>query len=597
MRDVSAVDATGSVSGSDSSGQALIDEHRRGLLDCAVGVLGELDLDVVFDRVLSAALELTGARYAAIGVLDASGSTLERFITAGIDEGTRAAIGQPPRGLGVLGELIRDPVALRLADIGDHPRSYGFPLGHPPMRTFLGTPISAAGVPFGSLYLTEKAGAAQFTDADEESAIRLAQFAGVAIDHAQRYSGAAAHRDELARTVAALQATTEIARAVEGQTDLEIILGLVAKRGRALVSARTLLIELADGDELVIAAVAGDRPVGVIGQRLPTADTLASAVLRTGATQRLEVELNRARFDQHGLGRLGVSAEAGLMVPLISHDQTYGVLLALDGPGPNRAFTAEDQRLLEAFAASAATAVATAQSTASELHRQRVEAAEDERGRWARELHDDTLQSLAALRIHLAAARRMGGLEVLDEAVAFAVEYLADGVSNLRALVTDLRPAALDELGLGAAIEALTDRARRQGLEIDCSLDLAYEQARASTRHTPELEAAIYRIIQEAVTNASKHGHAKRAVLEVDENLTTVELTFRDDGNGFDATTGTDGFGLLGMRERVELLHGSLQVRSSPGKGTTLTASLPAQRRVELAVIAPAQPLRETAIS
>ena len=556
-----------------------MDEQARSLLDVAASVFGELDLEVVVDRVLESARELTGARYAALGVLGASKTELDRFITVGMSERERAEIGELPRGRGVLGELIRHPVPLRVAEVGEHPRSFGFPLGHPPMHSFLGVPILVCGVAFGSLYLTEKAGGAPFSDADEESATALAEFAGVAIDHARRYTGAAAHRDELARTVATLEATTEITRAVGGETDLDVILELVAKRGRALVSARALLIELVDGSELIVAAAAGDRPADLIGARILLADAVASTTLRTRRTHRLEVELNRARFDQHGLGRLGVSADAGLVVPLVLHNHAYGVLIALDRLHDGPTFSAEDQRLLEAFATSAATAVATAQTATSELHRQRLAAAEDERGRWARELHDDTLQNLAGLRLSLAAARREGGLEVLEDAVSLAIDDLQDGISNLRALVTGLRPAALDELGLGAAIKALCERARRHGLALDSSLDLAYEQGRAATRHTPEFETAIYRITQEALTNASKHGHAERAVIEIHENESTVELTVRDDGDGFDPTTSTSGFGLPGMRERVALLHGTVQIVSSPGHGTTVKASLPAQRR------------------
>jgi signal transduction histidine kinase len=556
-----------------------MDERWRGLLDVAGSVLGELDLDVVVDRVLESARELTGARYAALGVLDSSRTGLERFITAGVDEHLREQIGVLPRGRGVLGELIRDPVPLRLAEVGEHSRSYGFPPDHPPMHTFLGVPILAAGVPFASLYLTEKAGGGEFSEADEESVTILARFAGVAIDHACQYTTAAGRRDELARTVAALEATTEIARAVGGQTDLNVILELVAKRGRALVSARALLIELVDGSELLLAAAAGDRPAGVIGARIALADTVASAALRTGATQRLEAELNRARFDQHGLGRLGVSADAGLVVPLVFHNKTYGVLVALDRLREGPAFTAEDQRLLEAFATSAASAVATAQMTASELRRQRLAATEDERRRWARELHDETLQSLAELRITLSVARRRGGLDVLEGAVGEAIKHLEDGIANLRALVTDLRPAALDEIGLEAALEALTERSRRHGLQIDSSVDLDYERGREPVRHTSELETAIYRIVQEALTNASKHAHGERAVIEIHEDRATVEVSVRDDGDGFDPTSTTNGFGLLGMRERAELLHGTVLIHSSPGDGTTVTASFPIQRR------------------
>jgi GAF domain-containing protein len=182
-----------------------MDEQARSLLDIAGSVLGELDLEVVVDRVLESARELTGARYAALGVLDPSRTELEKFITVGVSEDARAEIGAMPRGRGVLGELIRDPVPLRLADVAEHPHSYGFPLGHPPMHSFLGVPILVGGVPFGSLYLAEKASGDQFTDADEKSVTTLARFAGVAIDHARRYTGAAVRGDELARTVAALR--------------------------------------------------------------------------------------------------------------------------------------------------------------------------------------------------------------------------------------------------------------------------------------------------------------------------------------------------------------------------------------------------------
>ena len=265
-------------------GVGVMDDQAQSLLDVAASVLGELDLELVVDRLLQSARELTGAQYAALGVLNAPRTELERFIAVGIDEAARMEIGALPRGRGVLGELIREPVPLRLSDVGEHPRSYGFPLGHPPMHSFLGVPILIGGVPFGSLYLTEKTGGGEFTATDEASAMMLAKFAGVAIDHARRYTGAAARGEELARTVAALEATTEIARVVAGATDLGVILELLAKRGRALVSARALLIELVDGNELVVAAAAGDRPAGLIGQRIALADTVAGAALRTRTT-------------------------------------------------------------------------------------------------------------------------------------------------------------------------------------------------------------------------------------------------------------------------------------------------------------------------
>jgi GAF domain-containing protein len=299
----------------------------RGLLDVARGVIAELDLDLVLERVLDSARELTGARYAALGVLNESRTELARFLTAGIDESAHREIGELPRGRGVLGELIANPTPLRLADVGSHPRSFGFPAGHPPMRTFLGVPIPVGGGVYGNLYLTEKAGGVEFTEADEEAATMLAELAGVAIDHAHRYAGARQRREELERTVAALEATTQFARAVGSETDLDVILELVAKRGRALVSARALLIELYRGQELLVAAGAGEVPQGLIGRRVPLRNTIAEQVLRTCRAQHLD-EVNRARFEEYGLGVLGVRAEGGLVVPLVFQGRIYGVLLA-----------------------------------------------------------------------------------------------------------------------------------------------------------------------------------------------------------------------------------------------------------------------------
>jgi signal transduction histidine kinase len=158
-------------------------------------------------------------------------------------------------------------------------------------------------------------------------------------------------------------------------------------------------------------------------------------------------------------------------------------------------------------------------------------------------------------------------------------------------------PAALDELGLKAALSALTARARRHGLEVEETVELAYEEGREATRHTAEVETTIYRITQEGLTNATKHGHAKRAVIEIHERGTTVELTIADDGEGFDPAKSTSGFGLLGMRERAQLLHGTVQITSSPGDGTIVTASIPVERRPAAAATATPHVIRRTATS
>lgn len=554
-----------------------MDQATRGVLKIARGVLEQLDVEQVLERVLDAARELTGARYAALGVLDDSRNALARFLTRGVDEAQRHAIGALPTGRGVLGELIRTPRPLRLADVGSHPYSYGFPVGHPPMGSFLGVPIMVRGEPYGNLYLTEKQSGPEFTPEDEEAAILLADFAGVAIDHARRFTSSEDQRERLQRTVDALDATIQIARAVGGETDLEAILSLVAKRGRALVSARAVVIELLHGNELEMAAGAGEVPEALIGRRVPVDNTVASAVLRAGRTQHLSDRLMRARFEQHGAGHLGVSAEHGLVVPLVFRNHQYGVLMAFDHL-EHGAFSAEHQNLLEAFAASAATAVATAESAADEQRRQRVAAAEAERSRWARELHDETLQALGNLRIILSSSRRSGNPEVLAGAVDQALDQLELDITTLRALITELRPAALDQLGLEPALLALVDRTRRSGLEVDADVRLGAAGGEVAERLDSDLETGIYRIVQEALTNAGKHGEATSVVVRVVEADARVSVTIRDDGRGFDTSAATAGFGLAGMRERVELLGGEMSLSSTPGEGATVAVTVPVAR-------------------
>jgi signal transduction histidine kinase len=440
------------------------------------------------------------------------------------------------------------------------------------MKTFLGVPVVVAGQVFGNLYLTDKCNGEEFTAEDEEALTRLAEFAGVAIDHARRYSGVDAQRSELVRTVQALDATVQIARAIGDETDLEKILELVAKRGRALVSARGLVIEHQRGGEMLVAAGAGELAPGLIGKSLDAGDTLAGAALRTSSTLRLEDEPNRARFDRHGLGGLGLQASAGLVVPLIFRGQGHGVLIAVDRLRDGPAFTADDQRLLEAFAASAATAIATARSVELERASQRLAAAEQERARWARELHDETLQNLAALRIGLALELRKGSLDGLTEMVREAVDQLESEIANLRSLITALRPIVLDDVGVQAAIEDLAERARRDGLEVELRVELGSGRA---ARYSTELETTLYRITQEALTNARKHGGAGHVLVEIQGYDHHVHLAVRDNGQGFDPHRKRDGFGLHIMGERAELVGGTLEIDSAPGRGTQIAVDLP----------------------
>src|SRR4051794_28540386 len=357
-------------------------KHLERLLEAGSGLMADLDPDLVLDRLLETARELTGAQYAALGILDERRQELEQFLTRGIDAETHRAIGDLPRGRGILGVLIEDPQPLRLTDVGTHPRSYGFPVGHPPMRSFLGVPVRIRGEAWGNLYLTEKAGGEPFTETDEASVVVLSDWAGIAIEHARLYQAVDRRRDELERAVRGFEATATIARAIGAETDLGRVLELIVKRGRALVDARSVLILLLEGDSLTLASGAGHRLERASVVLPARGSGLGEALADQRPLRVVDVE---RRLGLRGED-LGVpDASAALVVPLVFRGRPLGVLLAFDRMSGDGAFSADDEHVLQAFAASAATAVATAKTVESERLRHSLRAAEAERRRWARE--------------------------------------------------------------------------------------------------------------------------------------------------------------------------------------------------------------------
>jgi GAF domain-containing protein len=381
-----------------------LDEPRlRRLIEVGRSLVSQRDLETLLRQVLDVARELTGARYAALGVLDESRQALERFVTRGIDAQTHRAIGDLPHGRGILGLLIQEPAPLRLHDLHAHPRSYGFPANHPPMHSFLGVPVLIRGNAWGNLYLTDKQGG-DFDAADEQTAVILADWAAVAIENANLYQRLQERRDELEQVVQGLEATTAIARAVGAETQLDRVLELIVKRGRALVDARAMVILLREGDEMEVAACAGEAEPDVVGRRIPVEGSTSGEILRGTRPERIRDVASRLRISSD---RLGVrDAHTALLVPLEFRARVLGVLVAFDRIGAEQEFGPEQETLLQSFAASAATAVATAQTVEHQRLRESMAAAEQERRRWARELHDETLQGLAGFQVLLSSALR-----------------------------------------------------------------------------------------------------------------------------------------------------------------------------------------------
>jgi signal transduction histidine kinase len=548
------------------------EERFRRLIDVGSHLLSELDIEVVLRSVAEAAREVTGAKYAALGVLDPERRELERFINVGIDERTRDEIGSLPRGRGVLGELIREPAPLRLRNVEQHPHAYGFPPGHPPMHSFLGVPIAVRGEIYGNLYMTEKQGAEEFDESDEAAATTLAGWAGIAIENARLYTTLSEREAETEQALRQAETSVDIARTIGGETDVERVLDLIVKRGRALVDARALLVLLRREDHLFVAAHAGRIDTDISDFTVPIEDSVFGAAMEGRVSQQLE----RGSPPSEGRLREKLGAETALVVPLLFRGRAVGCLVALDREADGIEFDQEDLRLLQSFASSAAVAVATAQTVESERLQQQVESAEKERERWARELHDDALQGLAAIRISLATALQSKGEDrarKIEWAAEDTVARLEQQINELNRLINDLRPAPLERLGLVGALEALAEEnSARGGLEVETAIELAEEPGR-------DEERLVYRLVQEALTNVVKHASASHVNLTAKESGGEIRISISDDGAGFNPGVASSGRGLTGMRERIELLGGEIEVASEPGKGTEIAARVPLRER------------------
>jgi signal transduction histidine kinase len=547
--------------------QAPVDRLRI-LVEAGIALSSELSLDALLQQLVETAAQLTGARYAALGVIDQTGTGLERFLTTGIDAETHAAIGDLPRGRGILGVLIRDAAPLRLDNLGDDPRSVGFPAHHPPMRSFLGVPILLRGVAYGNLYLTEKEGGGGFTEEDEELTQLLAAQAAVAIENTRLY-------ETSTRWLRHLESLNEIGTALSGELELEPLLGLVARRLRSLVQARIVLIALPDssGAALRITAADGEGSdaYGLVGMELELGGSKTGRVLQRGRSERIDSVLDDPEIDQQAARRMGV--RSALYVPLIVGGRATGVVVAHDKLGATSSFLDDDVRLAESLAARAATAVDLSERVSRDAVRRVVEAQEVERARLARELHDETGQALTSILLGLKTLEERVDSEEGGAAVAELRDLVVKTLQDVRRLAVELRPAALDDFGLVPALERLRDTVSEQsGVSVDLRSQLGKERLPAET------ETALYRIVQEALTNILKHASATRVTVRLSRDERSVSLVVQDDGRGFDPeSVRQGGLGLIGMRERVALLGGRLTVESSEGAGTMLRAEVPPQ--------------------
>ena len=525
------------------------------LLDAVLAVGSDLDLPTVLQRIVDAGAHLVEARYGALGVIR-DGEVLSQFVTVGIDDDTIKAIGPFPRGHGILGVLIKHPEPLRLHNLADHPASYGFPAHHPPMGTFLGVPIRIRDEVFGNLYLTNKAGGANFDEDDESVVQALAAAAGVAIANARLF-------DEAQRRQRWHAASAEVTTSLLSGTEPDEVLQLVAERARELAGADISAIALPIGETLAIEVAHGDFAQAIIGQRVALDESLVGLVFRTGEA----VSVPDLLTDERAAAAHQLGGELGpaIFVPLRAAEHTRGVLYVAKREGA-AAFRPTDQPMLEGFAAQA--------SLALELARQRRETEQlslfRDRDRIARDLHDLVIQRLFATGMQLESSMRYMTTPEAGGYVQNAVDDLDKTIKEIRSTIYALqRDDRLAMRSLRARIAALIDE---YAGALDFSPGLRLEGL-VDTRVSAPIAENLLAVIREALSNAARHANAAHVDVVVSVDETHVTATVTDDGVGLVADTRRSG--LANLEQRATELSGEFNAEAAPEGGTEITWRVP----------------------
>ncbi|MFF3949045.1 GAF domain-containing protein [Streptomyces sp. NPDC001902] len=533
-------------------------DRVHSLLEAVLSVGRELDLPQVLRRIVEAAVVLVDAEYGALGVIG-DDAKLAQFLTVGVSDEQIEAIGPLPSGHGILGELIRHPEPLRLRELSHHPASYGFPVDHPPMHSFLGVPIRVRDEVFGNLYLTEKRGAKEFDDEDETVLSTLAVAAGVAVDNARLYQEARSKQRWL-------EANAEVTASLLSGVDESRILELIVERARSITGADLGVVALpVDGTTDVEVAIATGTDADLHrGLTLPRQGSFAGAAME--ATEPItspdvehdpRITAGPPRFA--GLG-------PAVAVPMSAPQGVRGALLLARAEG-QPVFTETETELLLAFAGSAALAMELAERRRAAEQMAQLE----DRDRIARDLHDLAIQRLFATGMTLQSAARFVDHPQASERLLRAVDDLDETIKIIRSTIFGLRVHETTPTrhglrvrtakGVEEAVPALgfTPSLRMEGLiDTDVPAPVADE---------------VVAVLGEALSNMARHAHAGSAEVALVVGSGILALAVTDDGVGL--PEGGRRSGLTNLARRAEKLGGSFTVRTRPSGGTHLEWKVP----------------------
>jgi signal transduction histidine kinase len=512
-------------------------DNARALLDAVIAISSDLDLHSVLDRIVVSACRITGARYGALGVIGQGGGLVD-FVTHGLTPEQHAAIGDLPRGHGILGLLIDDPRPLRLPHLTDHPRSYGFPQNHPPMDRFLGVPVRIRGTVFGNLYLTEKEGGGEFTATDEQLVDGLATAAGFVIENARAYALSERRRQWL-------EATQEVVEALQPPVRLDDALRKIAIGARRVTDAVAVAVVRSDD-------TAGPSAVAWDGRRSAELGTVVKALDEHIAAA---VEHSDVVVAQHG-------DDTAVLVPLRAHLAPDGVLLVLLD-SEHDVLASDEAELLAAFADQAALALDRAQAISD---RQELLLVSD-RDRIARDLHDIVIQRLFATGLQLQGARRTAVSDDVRRRIDAAVGDLDTTIRDIRATIFELQHG--HDTSLRAEVRALV----KEYTPILGFNPLVRTGGPLDTAVPQHVGDQLLAVLREALSNVARHSGADAAVVEVEAGASELVLRVADNGRGLPEQRQESG--LRNARRRATDHGGTLELRSEEPSGTALVWTVP----------------------
>ncbi|GGT05132.1 histidine kinase [Planobispora rosea] len=530
-------------------------DRVHALLEAVVSIGSDLDLETVLRRIIKAATTLVDARYGALGVIG-EGGTLERFIPVGMTEEEIARVDHWPHGKGLLGLLIKEPGTLRMADLAEHPLSYGFPEGHPPMHSFLGVPITVRDEVFGNLYLTEKAGGGAFDEEDEIVVSALATAAGVAIENARLY-------DESRRREGWLRISAEVTAGLLSGEDPGEVLTVMARRAMELTGADTVTVSFPLAETMRIEIAEGLGAEHLRGCAVSREDSLAAIVVHTGHSQTApDVKERMARpahLEQVPLG-------PAIAVPLGQPEAVRGVLsLAKRAGSPS--FSEVDLRTAEALGGQAAVALELADARRDA---ERLGLLED-RDRIAKDLHDVVIQRLFAVAMTLMSTVKMVDDPTASARLRHAVDELDQTIKEIRSTIFALQspPQAGQVRSLRGQVTELVEASREQlgfmpGIRLEGPLDNTVPE---------EVAEQLRAVLREALSNVARHARASRAQVLVGVSEGTLLLEVSDDGVGI--PEGGRRSGLRNMAERAARLGGTFTAERAEGGGSRLRWRVP----------------------